>query len=279
VFSANYFYAQTNTHFTQLPQLDRLDDDATDQSIRDMTANQTVYNPTQALNLTTNPLFNPQVYAIRSLLALTSFSYLEAQDNIQELVVDWRQRLQTKRGYPGQQHIVDWMTLDTSASYFPQGSQNNMGNSFAFLTYDWVWNIGDRTALVSDGWYDPINDAARWYTFGAYFNRPDNTSYYIGYRQTDPLNSKLVTANATYKFSPKYMMSFNTSYDFGLGSGISNGVTFTRMGADAQMNIGVSYNSLLNNFSFTFMIIPNVALGAANGTQALGSSMLGGFGH
>jgi len=32
---------------------------------------------------------------------------------------DIRGRFQTKRGYPGQQHIVDWMTLDVSGSFFP----------------------------------------------------------------------------------------------------------------------------------------------------------------
>ena len=58
---------------------------------------------------------------------------------------DVRQRWQTKRGYPGFQHIVDWMTLDVSATYFPNSVRDNFSQPFAFLEYDYVWNVGDRT--------------------------------------------------------------------------------------------------------------------------------------
>ncbi|HEV3438479.1 MAG TPA: hypothetical protein VG122_14040, partial [Gemmata sp.] len=37
VFSANYLYAETNVHYNQLPMLDRLNDDATDQAWRNIT--------------------------------------------------------------------------------------------------------------------------------------------------------------------------------------------------------------------------------------------------
>ena len=106
----------------------------------------------------------------------------------------------------------------------------------------------------------------------------------MGYRQTDPLNSRLMAASAAYVFSPKYAVSTNVSYDFGLKSGINNGVTFTRMGADVQLSIGASYNALLNNFNFNFMIMPNLFLGSSRGTGALNANMLnnstpGGAGH
>lgn len=279
VFSSNYYNAWTDSHFWLFPQLDRLNDDATDQSVRDMANLQQMTNPFSPTNINNNLLYDPQVYAIRNALALTSFAYLEEQDTIQLLQFDIRQRLQTKRGYPGAQHIVDWMTLDTSATYFPMPSQNNFGTSFSFLQYDWVWNIGDRTAIVSDGWYDPIPNGPRWYTLGAFLNRPDRTSFYLGYRQTDPINSKLATASASYVFSPKYAVSTNLSYDFGSNSGIANGITFTRMGADAQISIGASYNAILNNFSFSFMIMPNVALGAGANGAAISQSTLGSFGR
>ena len=46
------------------------------------------------------------------------------------LEFDVRQRWQTKRGYPGQQHITDWMTLDLSGSFFPLSKRDNFGNNF-----------------------------------------------------------------------------------------------------------------------------------------------------
>jgi hypothetical protein len=278
VFSMNYYNAWTDSHFWLFPQLDRLNDDATDQSVRDMANLQQMTNPNSPTNINNNLLYDPQVYAIRKLLALTSFAYLEAQDTIQVFEFDLRQRFQTKRGYPGMEHITDFVVFDTSMSYFPNSAQNNFGKPLAFLQYDLLWNVGDRTAIVSDAWYDPIDNGARWYTVGAFLNRPDRTNFYVGYRQTDPLNSRLLSASASYVFSPKYAVTANTSYDFGLNSGISNGITFTRMGADAQISLGLSYNAILNNFNFSFMIMPNVALGTGRSLQQLGASALGGPG-
>jgi hypothetical protein len=254
VVSANYFVAGTDTSFLQLPQLDRINDDATDQSRRDINPLQPVYNPANGLFLATSPLFDPQVYAIRRLVD----NRIDTLDNIEELQADIRQRWQTKRGYPGMQHIVDWMTLDLSATYFPNPARDNFNEPFAFLQYDWTWNIGDRTALVSSGWYDPISDGPRVYNVGAYFNRPDRTYLFLGYRTISPVNSQLVTASVTYVFSPKYALTASTSYDFGTQQSQSNSFVLTRTGSDLQVSFGITYNAITNNFGVQFEIFPNV---------------------
>ncbi len=56
VASTNLYIAHSDTPFTLLPQLDRLNDDATDQAIRDITPQQTLFNPTHGLALQTRPL-------------------------------------------------------------------------------------------------------------------------------------------------------------------------------------------------------------------------------
>src|SRR5262249_30944453 len=160
------------------------------------------------------------------------------------LQFDLRQRLQTKRGYPGLQHTVDWMTLDLSATYFPSPTRDNFGSSVAFLEYDWLWNVGDRTALMSSGWYDPFDTGARVSTVGVSFNRLDRSSLFLGYRQIDFLQSKAVTASVSYTFSPKYAISAASVYDFGISESLSNYLAVTRMGTDVQITLGVSYNAL-----------------------------------
>ena len=57
------------------------------------------------------------------------------------LQADVRQRWQTKRGYPGMEHVVDYLTLDVSASFFPHPDRDNFGKSVAFLEYDSTWNV------------------------------------------------------------------------------------------------------------------------------------------
>jgi hypothetical protein len=273
VLSANYYNAHSDTPFSQLPQLDELDDDATDQARRDITPIQPVINPAHGLFLATSPLFNPQVYAIRNLV----LDRIDTLDTIEVFEADIRQRWQTKRGYPGMEHIVDWMTLDLSASIFPHSKRDNFGEVVGFLTYDWTWNIGDRTALVSNGWFDPVDGGGRVFNIGAYFNRPDKTSFYLGYRQIDPVESKAVTAAVTYIFSPKYGVTASSTYDFGTNQALSNSLVLTRMGSDLQISFGVTYNALQNVFGVTFEILPNLVAqtGRVPGTSAFGSSLLG----
>ncbi len=146
VFSANFYDVDSNVHYWQLPQLDRLNDDASDQSVRDMKVNDPAFLPGGAgILLATSPLYDPQLLAIRRLVD----DRIDTRDSIEVLQLDLRQRLQTKRGYPGMEHTIDWMTLDLSASYFPQEYRDNFGEAWGFLEYDWAWNVGDRTALVS----------------------------------------------------------------------------------------------------------------------------------
>jgi hypothetical protein len=274
VFSTNYYIAGTNVGFNQLPQLDRLDDDATDQAIRDITPKQPQINPTDGVFLATSPLFNLQRYAIRRLVDTNT----DTLDNIQELQMDVRQRWQTKRGYPGQQHIVDFMTLDLSATYFPAANRDNFGHDFAFLQYDWLWNIGDRTSLQSTGWVDPIDKGARVFTVGAYLDRPDRTSIYLGFRETEPVHSRLAIASLSYVFSPKYSFTASTAYDFGTTQAISNTLFLTRMGTDLQVSLGVTYNAMQNAFGVLFEVLPIAAAGRA-GRSLVGASSTGGLGR
>ncbi len=256
VLSGNYFYADTNVPYTKLPQLDRLNDDATDEMLRDFLPQESIYNPNPSagLALAVSKIFDPQLFAIRSLVD----NRLESLDHIDVLQVDLRQRLQTKRGYPGAEHIVDWMVLDTSFSYFPEPSKDNFGKPFAFMEYDYLWNIGDRTSFESTGWYDPEHDGPRVWTVGAYFNRPDRTSYYIGYRQIDPIQSRAVTSSVSYNFSSKYSMTFSSTYDFGISQSLTNSLTFTRIGTDLQVTMGFTYNPLQNNFGAVVQIVPTM---------------------
>jgi hypothetical protein len=150
------------------------------------------------------------------------------------------------------------MTLDMSATYFPHPSRDNFDTSWAFLDYDYVWNIGDRTAFTSSGWIDPITNGAREFTVGLFLDRPDRTNFYIGYRQLDPLQSRAVTGAVTYVFSPKYSVTGSSTYDFGTGQSLSNSLVLTRNGADVQVSFTITYNALTNSVGGSFLIVPNL---------------------
>jgi hypothetical protein len=254
VLSGNYYYAGSTASHTTFPELDRLNDDVDDYSLRYITPLQPLINTGNGVALMSSPVYNTQLYALRQLVQ----DRIDTLDTIEELQLDVRQRWQTKRGFPGNEHIIDWMTLDLSATVFPAAQRDNFGSTFGFLQYDWNWNIGDRTALTSSGWVDPETNGPRFFSFGAYLNRTDRTSLFLGYRQIDPLESKAVTAAVTYVFSPKYAMSAGTTYDFGTSQALSNSLVLTRMGSDVQLNLGLTYNALTNAVGVQFEIIPNL---------------------
>jgi hypothetical protein len=254
VATANYFAAYSGRPYTMFPQLDRLNDDATNQALRDIKNYQFELNPQYGIPLATDPLYLPQTYAIRRL----NFMRIDTLDTIDELQLNLRQRLQTKRGFPGNQHIVDWMVLDTSATYFPNPNRDDFSSYWAFLEYNYLWNIGDRTALTTYGWMDPFPLGPKVWTIGGYFNRPDRTNFFLGYREIYPLNSKAVIASFNYVFSPKYAATLSSTYDFGTGEALANSVMFTRMGSDIQVSLGFTYNALQNNFGLMFNVVPNL---------------------
>jgi len=285
-FNVNWTDAFTNFSYTNLPQLDRLNTDAANQALRDIRNYEFLFNlnapapfspyfpyVNHGLGLTTSTYYNtPQTMAIRRLLFYRDIDTLNAINEVQFQI---NQRLQTRRGFPGNQHIVDWMWLDLFATYFPQPDRDNYGHYWAFVQYNYLWNVGDRTALTSTGWTDPFPGGVRVWTVGGYFNRTDRTNFFLGFRWIDPLMVRAATLAMTYIFSPKYAATVSTTYDFGTGEAFANSLMFTRMGSDLQVSLGVSYNALQSNFNVMFNIVPNLLPANKMGPMGSGGAGMG----
>ncbi|MBI3406729.1 MAG: hypothetical protein HY040_00030 [Planctomycetes bacterium] len=267
--TGNYYNAASSAHINQLPQLDRFNDDASDQALRDLFFRQPTLNPANAIFLTQSALVNPQFYALRRLID----DRVDTLDNIDVLQLALLQRWQTKRGMPGNEHVIDWMTLNLGISIYPQSARDNFGQTFGVIEYDWLWNVGDRTALVSNGWFETETGGPRVFNLGVVLNRPDKTNFYLGYRQIDPLNSRAFVGSLTYAFSAKYAITASTFYDFGVNTQ-SNSLVISRIGTDLQINFGLTYNSILNNFGVTFEILPNLLPANRMGSHAIGSGTI-----
>jgi hypothetical protein len=258
---ANYYYARSDTPYTQLPQLDRLNDDVTDRTYRNIRPYQPQFVPgPEGVALATSPLFDAQQYAIRRVVD----NRPDTLDDMHVLQLDSRHRFQTKRGYPGLEHTVDFLSVDLSASFFPEPNRNNYDKPWAFLEYNAVWNVGDRVSVLSAGWVDPFDIGARYWNLGLSLDRPDRTRFFVGYRQTDPVNSKAVTGSVGYQLSRRYYTNVGVSYDFGIQQALTNSFSITRTGSDLTFSIGVTYNALVNNFGVQFLVVPNLVAASAN---------------
>jgi hypothetical protein len=274
-YGLNYFYGRSDTDYSRLPQIDRLDDDAIDLGRRYIRPLQPTLVPgADGVALAISPLFDPQRLAIRRLLQ----NKVDTLDDLHVVQVENHQRFQTKRGFPGSEHTVDWFTLDTSVSLYPEKARDNFDKTLAFSEYAALWNVGDRTSLSSSGWFDPFDSGARFFSFGTNFNRPDGTNFFLGYRHIDPIRSRAVTLAASYQLSRRYSTTIASTYDFGIQAALSNTVLLNRVGSDVTISVGFNYNAIVNNFGVQFTVIPNIARLLGNplaGARGFGNQALG----
>ena len=260
LFSLNYYKAGSTASWLNTPQIDRLNDDATQQAYEDIIPWEPTFPQLQqngkgyALAAGSYDRFNPRLYAIRRLVDFNA----DHLDDIHEVQLGWRQRFQTKRGYPGLEHTVDWLTVDLSASAFPAANRDNFGSQVGFIEGNMIWNIGDRNGMYANAWFDPFEYGTRYWEVGSFFYRDDRTTMSIAYKHVDPLQSRLLSLSANYVFSPKYAMTLLTTYDFGYQESLTNTLLFTRVGTDAAVTFGFSYNTLIKNFSVVLNIVPNL---------------------
>ena len=152
------------------------------------------------------------------------------------------QRLQTKRGQPGQQHTSDWMRMNLSLGLY-DSNQDNVPADGRFFWYrpensiarnhlngEYAWNISDSTALLTDANYDIESGELGKGNVGIAVSRDPRLRYYAGMRYTEAVNSAAGTFGVNYQINRKYSISTFEQYDFKFDDGrnLSTNVTITR---------------------------------------------------
>lgn len=264
VFEAEAFYADASRNFDELPLYDEIEDNSIEEFRRRYFFSPFggqlaggAYDPVAAPS-TIDPRFDPRVYLLRSgVQSWVTSPTTELADDLSLARVGMRHRLQTKRGAPGQEHIVDWLTFDTHLTYFPDSSRDNFGQDFGLLDYDVQWHLGDRFSIVSDGFADVFNDGLRMVSGGVVLNRPTRGNAYLGYRAIrGPLSADLLIGTINYRLSPKWIASGSTVFDFSEAGNIGQSFAFSRIGESLIVTVGANVDTSKNNVGFNFLIEP-----------------------
>ncbi|NOZ41492.1 MAG: organic solvent tolerance protein OstA [Planctomycetes bacterium] len=251
VFDAEFTYADANRNFSELPLYDPLDD----MSITEF--RRRVFDPTLPTTIT-DPKFSPVTYALRSGLQgwVTSPS-TEVVDDLMTLRTGMRHRWQTKRGGPGREHVVDWLTVDSNLTYFPDQNRDNFGQEFGLFDYDVRWHLGDRFTIVSDGAADFFGNGLRMVSGGVLLNRPTRGNAYLGVRSiSGPIDSNVLLASYNYRLSPKWISSAGLAYDFSATGSIGQTFSMTRIGESLLVSMGFNVDNAKNNVGVKFMVEP-----------------------
>lgn len=248
-FESEAYYADANRSVTELQLYDPLDDDNIEQFRRRFQFN--------TFNGTIPAEFDERFYAIRAgLPGSVTNPAAEVADDLQVVRMNVNQRWQTKRGRPGRQKIVDWISLDTGISYFPDTSQN-FGEPFGLANYDFRWQLGNRLSLFSLGVFDFFGDGQRIVQVGAALERPSRGLLRVGFMSLEgPISSEVLSLSYDYRMTEKWAANYGVNIDFGPGGNIGQNLGLTRIGESFIMTAGFTYNESKDNFGIRLNIEP-----------------------
>jgi hypothetical protein len=233
--------------------------------------------------------YDPRFLTLRRTLSPIAGS-IDIQDSIQTVRMGVHQRLQTKRGPEGRRRVIDYMVFDVTTTYFPNSRRDNFGKPFGQNMYNYEWYIGDRTSIVSSGWFEsfpitgqPIlistprrtNDPfdLKVVNAGLSINRPPRGNIYIAYSiiNTGPITTSALNFTYGYWLSPKWFSTFSTVYDFGNQILLGSNVAITRIGADFLTSVGLAVDPQRNNFTFNFELTPRFSPSVRFGSAGAGA--------
>lgn len=217
--------------------------------------------------------FDEREWAIRSGIASNVASpSTELAEDLFAIRMGLRQRWQTKRGPEANRRIIDWIMLDVGGTIFPDATRDNFGETLGLVNYNFIWHVGDRLSLVSDGYFDFYPDAPKYMTVGGFLNRPPRGSLYLGIRSMEgPISANVVAASYTYRMSPKWASTFGTTFNLSQGGNIGQNMTVTRIGESFLITLGVNVDASKGNVGANFAIEPRLLArylgGGPNGVQ------------
>jgi len=252
-FEGEFLYADASQPLQDLALYDPLTDNAQQQFQREFAFLDFGVPPTMI-----PPQFDPRFYAVRTgLQRWVSSPSTEIADDLMLVRGAINQRWQTRRGIPGQEQIVDWISFDLGATWFPKDDQNNFGEPLGLVDYSFRWHIGERFTLLSDGIFDFFDQGQSIVSVGGFLNRPPNGAIYVGYHVVDgPVNSQTIAAAFNYRMSEKWLTSLGTSFNMGDDDNVTSFLNFTRVGESFNVRVGFTVDDARDNFGVTFAIEP-----------------------
>tara|TARA_R110002049_G_scaffold4601_5_gene32699 strand:- start:973153 stop:976428 length:3276 start_codon:yes stop_codon:yes gene_type:complete len=248
--TAEYFYADSDTNFDELPLYDSLDDNAQEQFRRRFISD--------IFGGVLPDEFDPRTYAIRNGIQRSVVSGSDVlADDLQQFRLGLHQRWQTKRGLPGRERIVDLFQFDIDTILFPNADEENFGETLGPTTYDMRYHIGDRFSILSDGYYDAFDDGLRTISAGFVTSRPGKGDIYLGLLSIEgPISSTVLRSTIDYRMNEKWIMSAGTTYDFGRTGNVGQSLALTRIGESMLIRLGVNVDEGRDNVGFGFSIEP-----------------------
>ncbi len=247
-----YRYTESSRDLSEISQYNEIDDNSTERFRGRYT--------TQIFPGLIPAEFDPRYYAVRNGAGMwISAPYHELVNDQETLRLRWRNRLQTKVGPVGQERIRDWMIWESGVTWFPKADRDNFGEDFGLIYGNYRWNINDRTSILADGIVDLFDNAQDVWSLGVLSQRSTRGSVYLGYRKVEAknyLDSQTLVASYSYQMSPKWISTGSIAYDVAAGESRGSSLTFSRVGLDWVVHVGLGIDTSKDNVGIAFAVEP-----------------------
>lgn len=248
--SAEYFYADSDTSYEELPYYDPLDDNAQEEFRRFFTFG--------TFGGVLPDRFDPRSFGFRQgIQRLVTSPSDTIVDDLQQVRLGMKHRFQTKRGLPGRERIVDLFRFDVETILFPEADRDNFGETVGPTIFDAQYNLGDRVTLLSDGYIDFFDEGLRSISAGVRTSRPGVGDLYVGLLSLEgPISSTVLRTSLDHRLNEKWIISAGNTYDFGEAGNVGQTFGLTRIGESFLVQIGARVDGGRDNTSFGFLIEP-----------------------
>ena len=253
-FDAEFLYADASKSLDELPLYNPLDDDAQEFFRRRFAFDTFGIVP----GLNTPLAFDERYFAHRfGMQSYVTSPATEIADDLMMVRTGMRNRWQTKRGIPGEARVIDWITFDIQASWFPKADRDNFGADAGLVDYEFAWHVGNRLSIVSDGYFDFFSQGLRTVSLGAHMSRPGIGNLYLGFRSMEgPISSNVLNAAVSYRMSDKWILQGGSSIDLGTTGNIGQSLSVTRVGESFLVRVGMNIDASRGNTGFSFGFEP-----------------------
>ena len=172
--------------------------------------------------------------------------------------LDVDRRWQTKRGPLGDQHIIDWITLDTELEIFPDTKQN-FGTAIGLFDYDFRWYVGDRVTLVSSGATDFFSDSDKEFAdrgVSESGRRSEATTSATSSSADQITTQQTIASSMTYGLESEIGITFGSSFNLVPATDLTESLLLTRIGESFLMTFGVSADASTGSVGASFLLEP-----------------------
>jgi len=156
-----------------------------------------------------------------------------------------RQRFQTKRDAVAEgeaQRLVNLLTLDAEADYFPEPGDDNAGRAWSNVRANSRAAVTDDVSVILDGDYDTyqgrFDKAAAWLRVDHY----PRTTFSLGNRYIRPVSSSVLTATVDHVITDRWDICLVSQYDFDHGQMLDERFVLRRRVHEFAIEFKVKYD-------------------------------------